>query len=104
MLERMLKKMNIMRGKTAAGDRDVPSDLSLSSIDKVTFYKRDKIVTDLICCEVVAADQFWTFHEEIPGWDALIAHLSGLPGFRGDWFAAVSQPPFAPCETVAFER
>jgi len=78
--------------------------LRLSSIDKVTFYKRDEIATDLICCEVVAADKFWTFHEEMPGWDALIAHLTGLPGFREDWFASVSQPAFASCETVAFMR
>lgn len=76
----------------------------LDSIDKVTFYKRDGITTDLICCEVVTDDRLWTFHEEMPGWDALLAQVSGLPGFRRDWFAAVSQPAFAPCVTVAFVR
>lgn len=90
------------RGAKPRSSPDVPSGLPLSSIDKVTFTKRDEITTDLICCEVVTGEQIWTFHEEMPGWDALIAHLSGLPGFREDWFAAVSQPAFAPCETVAF--
>lgn len=83
---------------------DAPFSIPISAIDKGTFTKRDELTTDLICCEVVAADQFWTFHEEMPGWDALIAHLSALPGFRADWFAAVSQPAFAACETVAFVR
>lgn len=78
--------------------------LPLSSIDTVTFYKRDEIATDLICCEVVTGQQLLTFHEEMPEWNKLIAHLGGLPGFRKDWFAAVSQPAFAPCKTVAFER
>lgn len=78
--------------------------LPLMEIGKVTFYKRDEITTDLICCEVMVGEQVWTFHEELVGWDLLIAHLQGLPGFRGDWFAAVTQPPFATSETVAFSR
>jgi len=78
--------------------------LPLSSIDKVTFYKRDEVATDLICCEVVTGKRLWNFHEEMPGWGELIAHLGGLRGFRSDWFAEVLQPPFALRETVAFER
>ena len=91
-------------GKSVHVVEQILPDIPLSSINKVTFTKRDEIVTDLICCEVVVAQRSWTFHEEMPGWDALIAHLSDLPGFRGDWFAAVPQPAFAACETVAFER
>lgn len=83
---------------------DALSSMSLSSIDKVTFFKRNEITTDLICCEVVASGQIRTFHEDMPVWDALMAHLAGLPGFRDDWFAAVSQPAFQPRRTVAFER
>ncbi len=79
-------------------------DIPLANIDRVTFFKRDEITTDLICCEVVASGQIRTFHEEMPGWAGLMAHLAGLPGFRQDWCAAVSQPAFQPCETVAFER
>lgn len=80
------------------------AQLPLPSLDEVTFYKRDEVTSDLICCEVLIGDKVWTFHEELVGWDALIDHLQRLPGFRADWFAAVSQPPFATRETVAFSR
>jgi hypothetical protein len=76
--------------------------LPLTDIAKVTFYKRDEITSDLICCDVVVAGTVWTFHEEQVGWDLLLQHLYKLPEFRTDWFAAVSQPPFATSETVAY--
>jgi len=85
-------------------DADLLTRLPLTEIGKVTFYKRDEITTDLICCEVKVRDEAWTFNEEITGWNLLIGHLESLPGFRGDWFAAVSQPPFEASETVAFSR
>ena len=78
--------------------------LPLTGIDKVTFYKRDEITTDLICCELLVGDATWIFHEELTGWDALIVHLSKLPGFLSDWFAQVSKPPFETSEIVAFSR
>jgi len=78
--------------------------LPLHQIKVVTFYKRDQLTTDLICCDVQIGEQTWFFHEEARGWDLLIRHLAQLPGFRADWYAAVSQPPFSPCITVAFRR
>lgn len=80
------------------------TQLPLTDVGRVTFYKRDDVTTDLICCDVVIRGKVWTFHEELDGWDLLIDHLQGLPSFRADWFAAVSQPPFAASETVAFSR
>lgn len=88
----------------AAIDAEVLAKLPLTDVTKVTFYKRDELTTDLICCEVVVAGQVRTFHEELVGWDLLLGHLEGLPGFRRDWFAAVSQPVYASNETVAFTR
>jgi hypothetical protein len=85
-------------------DADLLARLSLTDIGKVTFYERDEITTDLICCEIMVGGNLWTFHEELVGWDLLIGHLLKLPGFRGDWFATMSQPPFAASETVAFSR
>lgn len=78
--------------------------LPLPEISAVTFYKRDEITTDLVCCEVEVAGQVWSFHEEATGWSDLIAHLSSLPGFRTDWYEAVVSAPFSTSETVAFER
>lgn len=83
---------------------DVLTDIPLSDVEKVTFYKRDQFTTDLICCDVRAAGRTWTFNEEADGWALLIDRLESLPGFRKDWFAAVSRPPFALSKTVAFTR
>jgi hypothetical protein len=85
-------------------DAELLANLPLTDIAKVTFYKRDELTTDLICCDVVVGENVWMFNEELVGWDLLMDHLQRLPSFRGDWFAAVSQPPFASCETVAFVR
>jgi hypothetical protein len=85
-------------------DPDLLQGLPLAEITQVTFYKRDRLTTDLICCDVALGDKVQAFHEELAGWDLLIAHLRKLPQFRGDWFEAVSRPPFATRETVAFSR
>lgn len=85
-------------------DSSVIEQLPLAKIIAVTFFKRDEIATDLICCDVEIDGKVWTFHEEVEGWDLLLQYLEGLPGFRTDWFSAVSKPAFASCETVAFRR
>jgi hypothetical protein len=78
--------------------------LPIEQIEAVTFYKRDELTTDLICCDVQIAGKSWFFHEEVKGWDLLIKHLAQLPGFPSDWYAAVVHPPFAQSRTVAFKR
>ena len=85
-------------------DADLLRQLPLGRIDKVTFYKVDELTTDLICCDVGIDGKTWTFHEELVGWEAPLAHLQQLPHFREDWYAAVLQPPFERCETIAFGR
>ena len=83
---------------------DAFASIPLSSITKVIFFKRDEVTTDLICCEVEANGHIWFCHEEASEWRTLIEHLETLPGFRKDWFSAVSQPAFAENLTVAFSR
>lgn len=78
--------------------------IPLEQVDKVTFYKRDELTTDLICCDVSVGGKVWTFHEDLVGWSLLVQHLERLPDFNSDWFASVSQPPFTYSETVAFSR
>ena len=75
---------------------------ALEDVQKVTFFKRDEVTTDLICCEVVGTTDI--NHEESASWSAWIATLASLPGFDCGWFAKVSQPAFAPSATIAFER
>lgn len=83
---------------------DIRERLPLCAIKRVTFFKRDELTTDLICCAVEADEQVWFFHEEAEGWDGFVSYLAGLPGFKTDWHEAVVQPPFSPRETVAFVR
>jgi hypothetical protein len=78
--------------------------LPLTEIERVTFYKRDELTTDLICCEVRVASRDWFFHEETEGWQLLLDHLAALPEFDAEWFSALSQPPFEPPETIAYQR
>jgi hypothetical protein len=75
-------------------DAHILGQLPLTDIAKVTFYKRDELTTDLICCDLVVAGTVWAFNEEQVGWELLLQHLYKLPNFRTDWYA-VSQPPFA---------
>ncbi|WP_420143212.1 hypothetical protein [Sphingobium sp.] len=82
----------------------VIAQLPLADIDRVIFYKRDEITTDLICCDVEVAGRTLSFNEEAKGWDDLITHLSALPCFRANWYEAVPNPAFAVSETVAFDR
>ncbi|MGN6594979.1 hypothetical protein [Sphingopyxis terrae] len=85
-------------------DDQLLSRLPLADINRVTFYKRDELTADLICCDVIIAEATWSFHEEVAGWDLLLNHLQKLPQFRLDWYEAVSQPPFAVSKIVAFCR
>lgn len=85
-------------------DASTLEQLPLAGISSVVFYKRDEITTDLICCDVALNEGVRTFHEELGGWGLLLEHLATLPGFRTDWFAEVSRPPFAEASTVAFSR
>jgi hypothetical protein len=85
-------------------DQAVIDQLPLERIDRVTFYKRDELTTDLICCDVEIGGQLWFFHEEAAGWKTLLRHLEQLPGFKQDWYRSVVHPTFARCETLAFQR
>jgi hypothetical protein len=77
---------------------------ALADVERVIFYMRDEITTDLICCDIEMLEQTWFFHEEAPEWKALIEHLETLPGFRADLFSAVTSPAFSPNETLAYQR
>ena len=80
----------------------------LSTVRTVTFFKRDELTTDLICCEVEVdgADlpEILRNNEESESWQEWIDALQQLKGFEHEWFALVSQPAFAPNVTVAYQR
>lgn len=81
---------------------------ALSDIVRIDAYKRNQVVVDLICFDIwyEADGESWmvTPHEDLEGWDQLTERLRDLPGFDADWFAKVSQPPFAECRTLVYVR
>ena len=74
-----------MRERQQAKTRSSPDglcDIPLANIDRVTFFKRDEITTDLICCEIVSPGQVQTFHEEMPVWDVCGCLAACIPATR----------------------
>ena len=81
---------------------------ALADVRQVVAYKRDEITTDLICFDVVTEEsggcRTWTFHEDQPEFEPVVAALSELPEFMTNWRERVVAPTFAPCETVVYAR
>ncbi len=77
-------------------------ELPDAAIERVTFYTRDELTTDLICLEVIAASGSFPAHEEMNGWSEAIGRLSRMRGFDLAWFEKVSKPAFSACCTTAW--
>lgn len=81
---------------------------ALEDIVRIEAYKRDQTVVDLICFDIWydADGETWmvTAHEDLDGWEELTTRLRTLDGFDAEWFAKVSQPPFAECRTRVYIR
>jgi hypothetical protein len=64
------------------GDTEVVQ-VPFAEIREVTFYKRDELTTDLICCDVLVGTGesalVWTLHKEMWGFDKLTQLLEELP-------------------------
>ena len=92
---------SLLRGER----RPVAKAVPLERVTRVEFYKIDELTTDLICCQIsLGGSETLLLHEEMVGWEDQIERLAGLKDFDQNWFAKVAQPPFAPCNHVAFER
>ncbi|WP_084647011.1 hypothetical protein [Mesorhizobium sp. WSM2561] len=82
--------------------------VSLDEVSAVISYKIDELTTDLICCDIVIgsgeAEQIRTIHEELPGFDNLMARLEALPGFNRKWRDAIILPAFAENRTIIYQR
>lgn len=83
-----------------------PSELE--DVRRIVFFKRDELMTDLVCCEVEvdapSGPLVYFYHEEYSGWDDLLEWLGRLAGFDHDGREKVILPPFAKNRTVVFER
>jgi len=103
--ERIVVQHDVIRGER---DRKPLWQCRLHEIVRIEAYKRNQIAVDLICFDIafeLDGEQWMaTVHEDLAGWDSLIAAFRLLADFDRDWFAKVSQPPFTECRTVVYER
>ncbi len=71
--------------------------LRWSDVKEIVAFKRDAFAHDLICIafRVSAAGEWWEIHEEMPGYQEILAALpAAFPGIRTDWWHAVAFPAF----------
>ncbi|MGX5711642.1 hypothetical protein ACWKWJ_02990 [Sphingopyxis terrae subsp. ummariensis] len=82
--------------------------VSLDEVNEIIAYKIDELTADLVCCDIVTGSgdeqKIRTIHEEIPGFDALMARFETLPGFNSEWRDAVILPSFATNRTTIYNR
>jgi hypothetical protein len=83
-------------------------DVAISDIARIIAYKRHMATVDLICfdIEVGAPGEsiVYCVHEELEGFDELVARLESLEGFYVKWRDSVVQPPFAENRTPVYVR
>ena len=82
--------------------------VSLDEVSAIVAYKLDELTTDLVCCDIITGagdgEQIRTIHEELLGFEAVMARFEMLPGFDGKWRDEVIDPPFATSRTVIYSR
>ena len=82
--------------------------VSLDEVNAIVAYKIDELTTDLVCCDIVTGSgdgqQIRTVHEEIPGFETVMARFAALPGFNKQWRETVILPPFATNRTTIYNR
>jgi len=86
-----------------------PIAIEPSRIVRIALFKRDEMTTDLICCEITAKadvgnDYSIVVHEDMDGFETMMATLAALDGFDRGWFEKVARPAFATNFTVVFQR
>jgi len=101
-IARLFSRIGRKPPDNSSNDTVSVDQVPLEKIVRVTFYKRDELTTDLICCDVDLGETILFFHEGLDGWQDLVAHLSQLPGFDIDWYRKVVLPPFAENRLVAY--
>jgi hypothetical protein len=82
--------------------------IAVDRIEIVTFFKRDELTTDLVCCEIVLRGESGNiscfFHEEAPEWSEALTLIEQLPGFDKEWRNKVILPPYKENRAIAFRR
>lgn len=79
-----------------------------NQITRIEIFKRDILVTDLICSQIYyqtnAGIRSAIIHEEMTGYDETFSRLAEFPGFMTNWRDRVVNQPFAENRTTVFTR
>lgn len=86
-------------------DRDV---VRFDEVQAVIAWKRDKLTSDLVCCDFVTdsreGEQVRTVHEELAGFQALMTRFAVLPGVDQHSWEAVIGTAFATDRRIIYTR
>lgn len=82
--------------------------IPFNQISRIEIFKRDILVTDLICSQIYyqtnAGIRSAIIHEEMTGYEETLSRFAGFPGFMTDWRDEVVKPPFTENRTTVFTR
>lgn len=81
-----------------------PRGLDWSSIEKIIIYKVDLLTYDEIRVQFEHQEGAVVITEESPGFGDLMKEAVRRFPVTADWHVKVSQPAFATCEIVLYER
>ena len=70
----------------------------------MVFFRRERIKTDPVCCEVHAGGVVHYAYQEAKLWMKVVERLEALPGFMTNWFAILTAPPAPRLRLVAYDR
>ena len=88
------------------GENKHIGNIAWETVKRVTVFKRDFFLYDLICLQIETDDDSFEFDEEDPKWVKLV---TTLPNYLSecmqwiDWFTKVSLPAFETNELLIFK-
>jgi hypothetical protein len=81
------------------------SSFRWSEVQRVVGYKADIFAYDLICIAFELSDRAVEIHEEMEGYNAVVAELPArFPGMTEDWWSSVAFPAFATNLTPIWQK
>ncbi|RFB04157.1 hypothetical protein [Parvularcula marina] len=82
--------------------------IPFNQITRIEIFKRDILVTDLICSQIYyqtnGGIRSAIIHEEMTGFDEALSRIAKFPGFMTGWRDRVVLPPFEENRTTVFRR
>lgn len=79
--------------------------LRWKEVSRIAVYKKDELMTDLICIEFgLGENMIVTIHEEIEGYDSIVQNMEKeFKGIEEDWYSKIVKPAFERNYRVIYE-